>query len=431
MDNLGKSKYKKIILFSVAVILIIGFGVFVFYEYKQNTIENKKNVGIDLFKSGEYDKSMEQLNEYLESVPDDKDVKEIVSIISIYNTSKDYFDTGDFELVIATLETMPYKADEYPIKSKIDELKKNTSEAIKKKEIEAALVMLNDLIAKQDYDSAKDIIEKIEAMELSDEENLAELDKNKKIVEDYFIEKARLEKEAEEDKLKKEKEESKVAELKPDNNSQSGNNATVKQPYIAYTSPAAGSSQLITITSTGGSNGELVMWQKDNNGIWYEYDRMYARLGSAGMKAASEVYEKDMSTPTGVYTLTEAFGAAANPGSGVPYRQLDGSEYWVDDPNSIYYNTMQFGEANGRWTSAEHLIEYKNAYKYSLVIDYNRSPVIPGKSSAIFLHVDVGIPTWGCPAVAENKMIKILNWINPSSNPKVILGFTENYISNF
>ena len=40
------------------------------------------------------------------------------------------------------------------------------------------------------------------------------------------------------------------------------------------------------------------------------------------------------------------------------------------------------------------------------------------ESSAIFLHVDVRIPTWGCVAVAENKMIEILNWLNPSSIPK-------------
>ena len=368
MKNLGNSefmfKYKKLILFLVSIVLIIGIGMFAIYEYKQNTIENKKNIGIDLFKSEDYYKAMERNNEYLSGVNDYNEIKEI----------------------------------------------------------EDAFKELNDLIVKEDYNLAKDTIAKIEGMDLSDEESLAKLHENKKIVESYFIEKAKLE---------KEEEESKVEEVKPSNNSQSGNNITAKQPYIAYTTPADNSSQLITVTSTGGSNAELVMWQKDSNEIWSEYDRMYARLGSGGMKEASEVYEMDMCTPTGVYTLTEAFGVNVNPVSGVPYRQLDGSEYWVDDPNSAYYNTMQFGEPNGRWKSAEHLLDYKNAYKYSLVIDYNRSPVIPGKSSAIFLHIDVGIPTLGCVAVAEDKMVKILNWINSSSNPKVILGFTENYISDF
>lgn len=258
-------------------------------------------------------------------------------------------------------------------------------------------------------------------MNLTQEDYISELSSNKKIVDDYYAEKAKKEEELVANK----------DQAKPETKPQGGNQENSKQPYIAYTSPAKNSSQLITITSPGGTTGELVMWEKDSAGNWREVDRMFARLGEGGMKEASQVYEKDMCTPTGVYTLTEAFGVARNPGSGVPYRVLDGSEYWVDDPNSAFYNTMQFGEPNGRWESAEHLTDYQNAYKYSLVVDYNRSPVIPGKSSAIFLHVDVGIPTWGCPAVAESKMIKILNWLKPSSNPKVMLGFSENYLSNF
>ncbi|MGL5354520.1 MAG: L,D-transpeptidase family protein [Clostridium sp.] len=425
MDKLEKnnfiSKYKKPIVFSVAIILVIGFGMFGFYKYNENNTLNKKIEGMDLFKSGDYEKASEVLNEYLVSVSEDEEVKEILEIISIYNTSKGYFENGDFELTISTLETMPSGANNYSIKDKIEELINSANEGIKKKEIESEIVKLKESIASEDYDLAKEIIGKLEAMNLTHEAYITELNSNKKIVDDYYAEKAKKEEE-----LASSKE-----QAKPESKPQVGNQGTSKQPYIAYTSPASNSSQLITITSKGGSNGELVMWEKDSAGNWSEVDRMFARLGEGGMKVSNEVYEKDMCTPTGVYTLTESFGVAKNPGSGVPYRLLDGSEYWVDDPNSPFYNTMQFGEPNGRWESAEHLTDYQNAYKYSLVVDYNRSPVIPGKSSAIFLHVDVGIPTWGCPAVAENKMIKILNWIKPSSNPKVILGFTENYISNF
>lgn len=100
---------------------------------------------------------------------------------------------------------------------------------------------------------------------------------------------------------------------------------------IANTVAAQNSSQIITVVSNGGSYGELVMWQKDGNGNWFEVDRVAARLGQNGMKYASEVYEMDKCTPTGIYTVTEAFGINGNPGSGVPYRELDGSEYWVDD----------------------------------------------------------------------------------------------------
>ena len=99
-------------------------------------------------------------------------------------------------------------------------------------------------------------------------------------------------------------------------------------------------------------SAKFMLSSNDSSGNWFEYDSMFARLGSGGMKSASLVYEMDMCTPTGIYSLSEAFGINSNPGSGLPYRVLDESEYWVDDENSPYYNTMQFGEPNGRWSSA-------------------------------------------------------------------------------
>ena len=157
---------------------------------------------------------------------------------------------------------------------------------------------------------------------------------------------------------------------------------------------------------------------------------MPARLGENGMKYYGDVYEMDKCTPTGIYTLSEAFGINENPGSALPYRVLDGSEYWVDDENSDYYNTMQFGDANGRWNSAEHLSSFQGYYNYSIVIDYNRWPVISGKSSAIFLHCDLGSYTYGCVAIAEDKLINILKWLKPNNNPKIILDFTYDNIYN-
>ena len=159
---------------------------------------------------------------------------------------------------------------------------------------------------------------------------------------------------------------------------------------------------------------------------------MFAFLGEKGMKYYGDVYEMDMCTLTGSYSLTEAFGIYKNPGTKLPYRVLDGSEHWIDDENSPYYNTMQFGDPNGRWTSSEHLSSMGASYNYSIVIDYNRWPVIPGKSSAIFLHVSVGVPTWGCVAVSEDKMVKILNWLDPASNPRILLDFSyDNIYKNY
>ena len=282
--------------------------------------------------------------------------------------------------------------------------------------------------------SVKSRIEKEEIAKLEKEALKIKEEEKKKLEEEA------ARKKAEEEGKKKSEELALLETEQASNNSQpptstsssvASTSPTFSIPKISNTSVAASSSQLISVVSTGGTTAELVLWQKDSEGTWYEYDSMPAMLGQNGMKYASSVYEMDLSTPTGVYSLTEAFGVASNPGTSMPYRVLDGSEYWVDDETSEYYNTMQFGEPNGRWKSAEHLTDYQNAYKYALVIDYNRYPVIPGKSSAIFLHVDVGIPTLGCVAVSQSKMEEILTWINPNSNPKIMLAFSYDELYSY
>lgn len=201
---------------------------------------------------------------------------------------------------------------------------------------------------------------------------------------------------------------------------------------IGNTNASKNSCQIITVVSTGVSNAEVTLWEYSSDNTWNSIAVTYGRLGSNGMKKSDAVYEMDLCTPTGIYTLKEAFGISNNPGTLIPYRVLDGSEYWVDDENSKYYNTMQFGEANGRWISAEHLKSYTKAYDYSVVIDYNRYPIVPGKSSAIFLHCDTGNATLGCVAVDEKTMIDILKWLDPSKNPQIILDFSyENIYNNY
>ena len=146
--------------------------------------------------------------------------------------------------------------------------------------------------------------------------------------------------------------------------------------------------------------------------------------------ACSDVYEMDKSTPTGIYSLTEAFGISTDPGSKVRYRQLDGTEHWVDDVNSEFYNTMQFGDSNGRWTTAEKLIDFPGYYDYSLVIDYNRWPVISGKSSAIFLHCDTGSYTYGCVTIPKQNLVDIIKRIDPEKDPFIIMDFSYEDIYN-
>jgi L,D-peptidoglycan transpeptidase YkuD (ErfK/YbiS/YcfS/YnhG family) len=145
-----------------------------------------------------------------------------------------------------------------------------------------------------------------------------------------------------------------------------------------------------------------------------------ARIGRSGISA--DRHEGDGTTPEGVFTLTEAFGNGPDPGTRLPYRPVHDQDYWVTDSSSPYYNTWQSGPPDGRWTSAEALWTLTQAYRHAVVIDYNRSPVVPKRGSAMFLHVRNENPTSGCVAVDLDRLVELVRWLDPAKGPKIAIG---------
>ena len=144
-----------------------------------------------------------------------------------------------------------------------------------------------------------------------------------------------------------------------------------------------------------------------------------AVIGKNGF-AYSKV-EGDGKTPIGVYRLGTVFGRGENPDTRLPYRQTTVNDLWVDDPESVFYNTWQVGPARGRWKSAEPLYEY---YTHAVVINYNTRERIPGMGSAVFLHVwdGPGNGTSGCVALDQQHLLEIIRWLDPLKNPLLIMG---------
>lgn len=402
---------KKIVLIIILLAsVIVGSSIINISIAKADKIQ-RVDIIKNLILQCSYDEAIEKIDEFMDNYgPEvDKNISEYRGILSLYNyinssdnsmdtkkeiekLKKDYSELLREEIFLKLNQTLLEKEksiDDYLQRvENINNLKQKIMESIEN-DIESTSELIEDF--KNTYPE-----EDISEIETKYKEKVEEVEKEKEVVEEIDYEK-------------------------------DINNSAVEKEIgngIGSTLAAQNSSQIITVVSNGGSYGELVMWEKDGSGNWIEVDRVAARLGQNGMKYASEVYEMDKCTPTGIYTVTEAFGINGNPGSGVPYRELDGSEYWVDDVDSEYYNTMQFGEPNGRWTSAEKLTDFSGYYNYALVIDYNRWPVVPGKSSAIFLHCDMGIYTYGCVAIPQNNLVNLLTWLNPSSNPVIILDFT-------
>lgn len=398
-------KNKKVTVAIVSIITILLIIIFTISVYKNNNKKNMLNEIETQISEGKYEKAIELINQ-----------SESNELLTLYkNILEEFLEIKNESNIDNTKEKIISFKEKYyeylknEIFNTLNEDILKIEEGIKNYYAEISEAKENISIAiNEDMDLAKKMIEKFKEKYPGEDISSIEEKYNKKL----------------EDKLKEENKENEIEE--PSNNEREAKDDNKSMPEVGISSTVAArrSSQIITVVSKGGSYGELAFWEKDNNGKWNLVDKVAARLGQNGMKSASEVYEMDKSTPTGIYSLTEAFGINADPGSNIRYRQLDGSEYWVDDVNSEFYNTMQFGESNGRWESAEKLISFEGYYNYSLVIDYNRWPVVPGKSSAIFLHCDLGSYTYGCVAIPQENLVNIINRLDPEKDPFIIMDFS-------
>ena len=175
--------------------------------------------------------------------------------------------------------------------------------------------------------------------------------------------------------------------------------------------------QLVLVSSSG-SYAEVYCYEKNDRGEWAA--ALATADGFVGVNGVGEAREGSLYTPYGLYSLDFAFGNAADPGTAMEYRAVTDSIYWVDDPDSRFYNQWVDAAVEVRdWDSAEHLSSV-SVYDYAVVIGYNKD-CIPGKGSAFFLHSSSGSPTAGCVSVPSSHMVDILRWLDPGCDPHIIM----------
>lgn len=176
------------------------------------------------------------------------------------------------------------------------------------------------------------------------------------------------------------------------------------------------SKQLIAVVSSGSSCTVYGFSETGRN--WATDFVTSGCVGKNGVSAESR--EGDYRTPKGLFPLGFAFGTENLTDLSIPYRQLNENCYWVDDPESEYYNQWQ-ETTNITWNSAEHLIDYATSYRYTVVVNYNMNPIVPYKGSAIFLHCATGSYTAGCIAVPTADMREILYWLKEEAAPMILI----------
>lgn len=193
-------------------------------------------------------------------------------------------------------------------------------------------------------------------------------------------------------------------------------------PVAGYTGNA---SQLITVLApgAGATQATLQAWDRSPSG-WVRFgSAVPAWLGYAGL--SNDAREGFNGTPIGSFTLTQAFGNYANPGTRLPYFRSGSDDWWSGDSASKTYNTHQHCAASScpfNTSESENLAEAGWVYGYAVVIDYNTAPVVPGKGSAFFLHITEDHPTQGCVSIDQDSLVKIMRWLDPAQHPRILLG---------
>ena len=180
---------------------------------------------------------------------------------------------------------------------------------------------------------------------------------------------------------------------------------------------AVNCSQLITVDSNG-ATAKINFYRLQNN-QWI-FDNDMSCSGFVGAKGVTQdMQEGRKASPKGLYSIGDAFYINNAPATGLTSFKITKDTYWVDDPNSAYYNKRVEGTQNKDWNSAERMIEYPAEYEYGCVINYNTNAVY-NAGSAIFFHVS-NKPTAGCIGTSKEFVLKYLSKLNSSSNPYILI----------
>ena len=156
------------------------------------------------------------------------------------------------------------------------------------------------------------------------------------------------------------------------------------------------------------------------NGELHFHNKIYkCSLGKNGIKKNKK--EGDGCTPEGTYSLgplyyrSDRIKKLKTNFKPIP---LEKNMFWSDHPQSTHYNKLiRFKEA-----SYESLYKENHTYDIILVINYNISPIIKGKGSAIFLHLakkDFS-PTSGCIALKKKCLFEILEKLDINNRITIV-----------
>ncbi|QYX82599.1 L,D-transpeptidase family protein [Streptomyces akebiae] len=166
---------------------------------------------------------------------------------------------------------------------------------------------------------------------------------------------------------------------------------------------------LVTGEAKNSPDAHVVLYQRTDDGGWAAGRTWAAHNALRGW--TDDHYAGDLHSPTGVFTLSDAGGLLADPGTKLPYDRSGGFTI------------------GGTGFEGEPLA---GSFDYVIAIDYNRKPgtspldwtrpLGANRGGGIWLHVDHGGPTHGCVSLAKQHMKELLLALDPALHPVAVMG---------
>ena len=137
--------------------------------------------------------------------------------------------------------------------------------------------------------------------------------------------------------------------------------------------------------------------------------------------------EGDGKSPAGLFALEHFFGYEQKDFA-FPYLRVDEKTLCIDDSDSSFYNQIIRQDDKNMFKSFEYMKRNDSLYRLGIVVNHNTEK-IKNQGSCIFIHIQKSqkAPTAGCTSMDEDKLLKIMKWLNKKEVP-LLLQLPENYL---
>lgn len=195
--------------------------------------------------------------------------------------------------------------------------------------------------------------------------------------------------------------------------------------------------QVLFVTTSAATSIQGTMYlykRKSARKRWKIKDSFAVVVGKAGLAKDAKTMlaatgnlpqkkEGDGKSPAGIFSLGDVFSYHPISHLHMPFKQVDTLCHCVDDPASVYYNTLIVADtAQQPYNSFEYMKRKDDFYEYGVWVLYNSNPAISGNGSCIFIHTwkDENSGTSGCTAMSKDHIIELIHWLNKKKNPVLV-----------